>query len=117
MIGATVLLIGATTATTSAADKLVVPVYKLPGTDKLVVPVYKLPGTDKLVVQSTNCPGSHDPKAGKPTTLSWTRFGTWSMWVAVLSIRLINNFALNGSLLREVDDQLDYKAPPRAFLA
>ena len=30
MIGATMLLIGATTATTSAADKLVVPVYKMP---------------------------------------------------------------------------------------
>ncbi len=54
MIGATVLLVCATTTATSAPDepdKLVVPVYKLPGTpDKLVVPVYKLPGTDKLVV-------------------------------------------------------------------
>jgi hypothetical protein len=44
MIGATMLLIGATTATTSAADKLVVPVYKMPGSDKLVVHVYKMPG-------------------------------------------------------------------------
>jgi hypothetical protein len=47
MIGATVLLVCATTTATSAPDepdKLVVPVYKLPGTpDKLVVPVYKLP--------------------------------------------------------------------------
>ena len=55
MIGATVLLVCATTTATSAADepdKLVVPVYRLPGTpDKLVVPVYKLPGTpEKLVV-------------------------------------------------------------------
>jgi hypothetical protein len=57
MIGATVLLMCATTATTSAADKLVVPVYKLPGTDKLVVPVYKLPGTDKLVVPVYKLPG------------------------------------------------------------
>ena len=57
MIGATVLLIGATTATTSAADKLVVPVYKLPGTDKLVVPVYKMPGSDKLVVHVYKMPG------------------------------------------------------------
>jgi len=56
MIGAT-MLICATTATTSAADKLVVPVYKLPGTDKLVVPVYKLPGTDKLVVHVYKLPG------------------------------------------------------------
>ena len=44
IIGATMLLVGATTATTSAADKLVVPVYKMPGSDKLVVPVYKMPG-------------------------------------------------------------------------
>ena len=43
MIGATMLLIGATTIAT-AADKLVVPVYKMPGSDKLVVPVYKMPG-------------------------------------------------------------------------
>ena len=27
-----------------------------------------------------------------------TRLGTWSMWVDLLSIRLINNFALKGSL-------------------
>jgi hypothetical protein len=57
MIGATMLLICATTTKTSAADKLVVPVYKLPGTDKLVVPVYKLPGTDKLVVPVYKLPG------------------------------------------------------------
>jgi hypothetical protein len=57
MIGATALLTCATTATTNAADKLVVPVYKLPGTDKLVVPVYKLPGTDKLVVPVYKLPG------------------------------------------------------------
>ena len=55
MIGATVLLVCATTTATSTpdeSDKLVVPVYILPGTpDKLVVPVYRLPGTpDKLVV-------------------------------------------------------------------
>jgi hypothetical protein len=56
MIGATALLMCATT-TTNAADKLVVPVYKLPGTDKLVVPVYKLPGTDKLVVPVYKLPG------------------------------------------------------------
>jgi hypothetical protein len=37
-------------------------------------------------------------KTGRPTTLSWTRLGTWSMWVDLLSIRLINNFALKGSL-------------------
>lgn len=59
MIGATVLLTCATATTTSASDKLVVPVYKLPGTpDKLVVPVYKLPGTpDKLVVPVYKLPG------------------------------------------------------------
>jgi hypothetical protein len=59
IIGATMLFIGATTTTTSAADKLVVPVYKLPGTPpKLVVPVYKLPGTPpKLVVQVYKLPG------------------------------------------------------------
>jgi hypothetical protein len=56
IIGA-VLLMGATATTTSAAEKLVVPVYKLPGTDKLVVPVYKLPGTDKLVVHVYKLPG------------------------------------------------------------
>jgi hypothetical protein len=56
MIGATALLVCAAT-TTNAADKLVVPVYKLPGTDKLVVPVYKLPGTDKLVVPVYKLPG------------------------------------------------------------
>ena len=55
MIGATVLLVCATTTATSAADepdKLVVPVYRLPGSpDKLGVPVYRLPGTtDKLGV-------------------------------------------------------------------
>jgi hypothetical protein len=57
IIGATMLLICATATTTNAADKLVVPVYKLPGTDKLVVPVYKLPGTDKLVVPVYKLPG------------------------------------------------------------
>jgi hypothetical protein len=29
------------------------------------------------------------------------------MWVGLLSIRLINNFALKGSLLKEVDYQPD----------
>jgi hypothetical protein len=56
IIGATALLMCAPT-TTSAADKLVVPVYKMPGTDKLVVPVYKMPGTDKLVVHVYKMPG------------------------------------------------------------
>jgi hypothetical protein len=56
MIGATMLLIGATTIAT-AADKLVVPVYKMPGSDKLVVPVYKMPGSDKLVVHVYKMPG------------------------------------------------------------
>jgi hypothetical protein len=57
IIGATVLLMCAATTTTNAADKLVVPVYKMPGTDKLVVPVYKMPGTDKLVVHVYKMPG------------------------------------------------------------
>ena len=56
MIGATALLMCATT-TTNAADKLVVPVYKMPGSDKLVVPVYKMPGSDKLVVHVYKMPG------------------------------------------------------------
>ena len=57
MIGATMVFICATTTTTSAADKLVVPVYKMPGSDKLVVPVYKMPGSDKLVVHVYKMPG------------------------------------------------------------
>jgi hypothetical protein len=57
IIGATILLICATATRTSAADKLVVPVYKMPGSDKLVVPVYKMPGTDKLVVHVYKMPG------------------------------------------------------------
>ena len=67
MLGATVLLMCAAVTTTNASEKLVVPVYKLPGTpEKLVVPVYKLPGTpEKLVSRSINCPGSHDPKKRK----------------------------------------------------
>ena len=44
IIGATILLICATTTRIMAADKLVVPVYKMPGSDKLVVHVYKMPG-------------------------------------------------------------------------
>jgi hypothetical protein len=56
---------------------------------------------------STNCPGSHDPKNGKNLLLSWTRLGPWSMWVDLLNIRLINNFALKGSLLKEVGYQAD----------
>jgi hypothetical protein len=63
MIGATALLTlmaGCTTTRASSTPdeegKLVVPVYKLPGTDKLVVPVYKLPGTDKPVVPVIRLP-------------------------------------------------------------
>jgi hypothetical protein len=57
MIGATMLLIGATTTKTSAAEKLVVPGITMPGNEKLVVPVYKMPGTDKLVVPILKLPG------------------------------------------------------------
>jgi hypothetical protein len=57
IIGATILLICATTTRIMAADKLVVPVYKMPGSDKLVVPVYKMPGSDKLVVPVYKMPG------------------------------------------------------------
>jgi hypothetical protein len=60
IIGATALLLCGTKTTIGAmekADKLVVPVYKMPGTDKLVVPVYKMPGTDKLVVHVYKMPG------------------------------------------------------------
>jgi hypothetical protein len=47
------------------------------------------------------------PKNGKNLLLSWTRLGPWSMWVDLLNIRLINNFALKGSLLKEVGYQAD----------
>ena len=57
MIGATMLLIGATTTKINASDKLVVPGLTMPGKEKLVVPVYKLPGTHKLVVPILKLPG------------------------------------------------------------
>ena len=59
MLGATVLLMCAAVTTTNAADKLVVPVYKMPGNpEKLVVPVYKMPGNpEKLVVPVYKLPG------------------------------------------------------------
>ena len=63
MIGATVLLVCATTTATSTpdeSDKLVVPVYILPGTpDKLVVPVYRLPMDVVARVNAASWAGKH----------------------------------------------------------
>jgi hypothetical protein len=60
MIAVTALLMCAITKATSAEeeDKLVVPVYRVPGTpEKLVVPVIRLPGTpDKLGVPVISLP-------------------------------------------------------------
>jgi hypothetical protein len=63
IIASTALFMCATTTTisaedTSAEDKLVVPVYRVPGTpEKLVVPVVRLPGTpDKLGVPVISLP-------------------------------------------------------------
>ncbi|HEY5953334.1 MAG TPA: hypothetical protein VIT18_03165 [Terrimicrobiaceae bacterium] len=59
MLGATVLFMCAAVTRTNAAEKLVVPVYKMPGNpEKLVVPVYKMPGNpEKLVVRVYKMPG------------------------------------------------------------
>jgi hypothetical protein len=96
IIGATMLLAlmsgcaNTTTSTQDTANMLVAAGFKTitPKTTAQQQKLHQLQTGQIATIQ----------KNGGTYTLSQTRLGTWSMWVDLLSIRLINNSALKSTL-------------------